>query len=86
VPLTYYLQHNIYITTAGVNRTQTLLDTMLEIGTDRILFSVDTPWEVADEFAPWFDTCPISDNDRLKIGRTNAERLFGLKLPVGAAS
>jgi 2,3-dihydroxybenzoate decarboxylase len=31
------------------------------------------------ELAPWFDTCPISENDRLKIGRTNAEKLFKLK-------
>jgi 2,3-dihydroxybenzoate decarboxylase len=31
------------------------------------------------EIAPWFDTCPISENDRLKIGRTNSERLFKLK-------
>jgi len=81
-PLGYYLRHNFYITTAGVNDTPALLDTLLQIGTDRVLFSVDTPWEIAEEFAPWFDTCPISDNDRQKIGRTNAERLFGLKQPA----
>lgn len=77
--LTHYLRHNFYITTAGVNRTSTLLNALLEIGTDRVLFSVDTPWEAAEDFAPWFDTCPISDNDRQKIGRTNAEQLFNLK-------
>jgi len=47
-----------------------------------VLFSVDTPWESADEIAPWFDTCPISEGDRLKIGRTNAEQLLGLKQPA----
>jgi predicted TIM-barrel fold metal-dependent hydrolase len=26
----------------------------------------------------WFDACPISENDRLKIGRGNAMRLFKL--------
>jgi len=24
----------------------------------------------------WFDACPISENDGLKIGRENARRLF----------
>jgi gamma-resorcylate decarboxylase len=49
-----------------------------------VLFSVDTPWESADEICPWFDTCPISENDRQKIGRTNAEHLFGFKQPAAA--
>lgn len=65
-----------------MNDTPALLDTLLQIGAERVLFSVDTPWEIAEEFAPWFDTCPISDNDRQEIGRTNAERLFGLKQPA----
>lgn len=28
--------------------------------------------------AQWMDTCPISENDRLKIGRTNAIKLLRL--------
>jgi hypothetical protein len=28
--------------------------------------------------ANWFDACPISENDHLKIGRDNARRLFRL--------
>jgi len=28
--------------------------------------------------AEWFDAVPISELDRQKIGRTNAQRLFGL--------
>ncbi|MDD9150790.1 amidohydrolase family protein [Sporolactobacillus sp. CQH2019] len=77
--LTEYLRTNFYITTAGVFQTSTLLNALQEVGTDRVLFSVDTPWESADETCPWFDTCPISENDRWKIGRTNAEQLFGFK-------
>jgi len=29
--------------------------------------------------ADWFDHAAINDNTREKIGRTNAQRLFGLK-------
>jgi 2,3-dihydroxybenzoate decarboxylase len=76
LPPMHYLRNNFYLTTSGVFRTQALLDTMLEVGSDRILFSVDYPYESMKELAPWFDDCPISDNDRLKIGRTNAQKLF----------
>jgi gamma-resorcylate decarboxylase len=31
-----------------------------------------------DEIAPWFDSCPISDNDRQRIGRDNSFKLFNL--------
>jgi gamma-resorcylate decarboxylase len=31
-----------------------------------------------EEAATWFDAAPISEADRVKIGRTNAERLLGL--------
>lgn len=71
-----YLRKNFFLTTSGVFRTQALIDTMLEVGSDRILFSVDSPYETPAEIAPWFDTCPISENDRLKIGPVNAKNLF----------
>lgn len=77
-PVTEYLRENFYLTTSGVFRTQTLINTLLELGSDRILFSVDSPYEDANEIAPWFDACPISEIDRYKIGRTNAKKLFHL--------
>lgn len=75
-----YFQNNFYITTAGNFRTQTLIDAMLEIGSDRILFSADWPFENVDHAADWFDSCTISEGDRLKIGRTNTLRLFGIDI------
>lgn len=73
-----YLRSNTFITTSGNFRTPTLLSTMLEVGSDRILYSVDYPFEKHEHAAPWFDACEISENDRQKIGRDNARRLFGL--------
>ena len=75
-----YFQDNFYLTTSGNFRTQTLIDAMLEIGSDRILFSTDWPFENIDHAAIWFDQTSISSADRLKIGRTNAIELFKLKL------
>jgi 2,3-dihydroxybenzoate decarboxylase len=75
-----YFQDNFYLTTSGNFRTQTLIDAMLEIGSDRILFSTDWPFENIDHAAIWFDETCISSADRQKIGRTNAIELFKLKL------
>jgi len=73
-----YFRENFYITTSGNFRTQTLIDAMLEIGADRILFSADWPFENIDHASDWFDTCSIAENDRVKIGRANAWSLFKL--------
>jgi 2,3-dihydroxybenzoate decarboxylase len=73
-----YFRDNFHLTVSGNFRTQSLLDAILEVGSDRILFSTDWPFENVDHAAEWFDACPISEVDRLKIGRTNAERLFRL--------
>jgi len=73
-----YFNENFYITTSGNFRTQTLVDAMLEIGADRILFSTDWPFENVDHAADWFDAASISEPDRLKIGRSNAKALFKL--------
>ena len=43
-----------------------------------MLFSIDWPFENVDHAAEWFDAAPISEADRLKIGRTNAQKLFRL--------
>ena len=59
-------------------RTQTLIDALLEVGADRILFSADWPFENVDHAAQWFDSATISEGDRKKIGRENALRLFKL--------
>jgi 2,3-dihydroxybenzoate decarboxylase len=74
-----YLADNFFITTSGNFRTQALLNVMLEVSSDRILFSTDYPYESAEEAAEWFDNCPISEPDRVKIGRQNAATLFNLK-------
>jgi len=43
-----------------------------------VLFSTDYPFEEVSEAATWFDAASIAENDREKIGRLNAARLFRL--------
>lgn len=82
-PIGHYLQNNFYLTTSGNFRTQTLIDAILEVGADRILFSTDWPFENVDHAADWFDSTSISAADRQKIGRTNALKLFSLEDVMG---
>jgi gamma-resorcylate decarboxylase len=77
-PVTSYLRENFYLTTAGAFRTQALLDTLLEVGSDHVLFSTDYPYETVQEQSDWFESLPIGEGDRLKIGRTNAQQLLRL--------
>jgi 2,3-dihydroxybenzoate decarboxylase len=51
---------------------------MMEVGTDRILYATDYPYESMTESAAWFDNLPISSRDLRKIGRGNAEKLLRL--------
>ena len=76
LPIGHYLRENFYITTSGNFCTQTLTEVMMEVGADRILYSVDYPFEDVVIAAEWLDHAPISEADRSKIARGNATQLF----------
>jgi 2,3-dihydroxybenzoate decarboxylase len=79
-----YFRQNFYVTTSGNFHTQSLLDTMWEIGTDRILFASDFPFEEMEDAANWFDGCDINEYDKRKIGRENAIKLLKLEKALSA--
>jgi 2,3-dihydroxybenzoate decarboxylase len=73
-----YFRTNIHISTSGHFSTPSLIQAIMTLGADRIMFAVDYPFEDHMLGAPWFDAADISEPDRIKIGRTNAITLFGL--------
>lgn len=75
-----YFRDNFYITTSGNFHTPALVNAIAELGTDRIMFSTDWPFENIDHAATWFDAAPIDEAARQAIGRLNANRLFKLGL------
>ncbi len=77
-PMAAYLRENFLVTTSGNFRTPTLLSAMAEVGADRILLSVDYPFEDLAEGAKWLDSAEISDADRQQIASGNARRIFRL--------
>jgi len=75
-----YLRENFHFTTAGNFNDPTLECCIAEMGIDRVMFSVDYPFEDTIDAASWFDSNGLSDADRLQIGRQNAIDLFKLDL------
>jgi gamma-resorcylate decarboxylase len=72
------LRENFYLTTSGNFHTPSLIGAISQVGADRVLFAADHPFERTAEAAVWFDNTPISETDRLKIGRTNAANLLSI--------
>lgn len=75
-----YFDENIWITTSGHFSTTMLNFCLAELSADRILFSIDYPFETFEDGCEWFDNTELSVRDRLKIGRENVKKLFRLEL------
>jgi 2,3-dihydroxybenzoate decarboxylase len=73
----YFCKH-FYITTSGNFSTPALLCSMLEMGVDRILFSVDYPYVPNAPGTKWMDGVPLGAEDKAKILNGNAKRLLRL--------
>jgi 2,3-dihydroxybenzoate decarboxylase len=73
-----YFRKHFWLTTSGNYSTSALKQAIDELGADRVMFSVDWPFEDPGEACGWIDTAPIAEADRQKIGRDNAVKLFKL--------
>jgi predicted TIM-barrel fold metal-dependent hydrolase len=77
-PVADYLRQNVHYTFGGFNFAPTFLNLLLEMGVDRIMFSVDYPYCTMEESRSFLQHLPVSDADRARIAHGNAERLLGL--------
>jgi len=73
----YFCEH-FHVTTSGFFSNPALLCTMMEMGIDRILFSVDYPFVENTLGTKWLDTVPLSPEDKEKLVCGNAKRLLKL--------
>lgn len=74
-----YFRSNLIITTAGVCQDSSLQCAIDVMGEDRVLFSVDYPYEKTDETVEWIENTPLKGGQREKICYQNAERVLKLK-------
>ncbi len=73
-----YIREHVYITTSGFFTVPPLLNALLTVGADRLLFSVDYPFSSNEDGRRFLDAAPISQDDREKLAHGNVERLLKL--------
>jgi 2,3-dihydroxybenzoate decarboxylase len=71
-------REHFWITTSGNFSTPALLCCVMEMGADRILFSVDYPFVPNPPGVRWMEHVPLGPEDREKILSGNAKRLLKL--------
>ena len=69
---------HFYVTTSGNFSTPALLCSIMEMGVDHVLFSVDWPYVENDKGVEWMGRVPLSQADKDKILFGNAQRLLRL--------
>ena len=69
---------HFYVTTSGFFSSPALLNCIMEMGVDRVLFSVDYPFEENMPGTSWFEHVQLSPEDRDKILNGNASRILKL--------
>jgi len=80
-PLGDYFRQHFHITTSGNFDDPAFRCTLDTLDNDKIYFSADYPFERMEDASNWYDATPvITAEQRLKIGRGNAIRLFKLDL------
>jgi len=84
--VSYYFANHFWLTTSGHYHTKPFLEAVEQVGEDRVLFSVDYPYEQMSAAARWFDEAQFSNSLKLKVGRDNANRLLRLSLETVSRS
>jgi predicted TIM-barrel fold metal-dependent hydrolase len=73
-----YLREHLIVTNSGNFSVAAFMGMYLALGPDRIMFSVDWPYERNEEAMAFFHALPVGGADRAKIAHLNAERILGL--------
>jgi 5-carboxyvanillate decarboxylase len=73
-----YLRDNFIVSTSGMFSPAALLNSIMTISADNILFSIDYPFESTRDGARFIEEVPINDVDKEKICYRNAKRVFKL--------
>ncbi|HEX9463760.1 MAG TPA: amidohydrolase family protein [Alphaproteobacteria bacterium] len=73
-----YLTENLVVTCSGQFSVPAFLCTIMALGVDNVLFSVDWPYESNRVAVKFLNALPVSDVDREKIAHGNAERVLRL--------
>lgn len=74
-----YIRDNFYVTTSGMCAKGPLFCAIQEMGEDRVMFSVDYPYESSEIAAQFIEEAPLSKEVLEKICYRNAEHVLRLR-------
>ncbi len=75
-----YIRDNFYVTTSGIFWEPVVKFVASVLGTDKVLFAVDYPFEFNKEAAEFVESMNMSKQDKEKICHLNAEKLLKLNV------
>ena len=73
-----YLRDHVYVTTSGNFSVPAFMCTVMTLGIDRVIFSIDWPYESNRMGMDFFRKLPLGEDDLAKVAHRNAERLLKL--------
>ncbi|WP_126173040.1 amidohydrolase family protein [Altericroceibacterium xinjiangense] len=78
-PVSYYFQNNIWITTSGVAWEPAVKFCMEQLGSDRVLYAMDYPYQQSSDEVAAYDRMQLSPEHKKMLMQTNAERVFRIR-------
>lgn len=77
------MKRHVWITTSGVCDHAALASALAHLGEERVMFSVDYPYESGSVAADFLESAPLPTETKAKIAHGNATRLLGLRNSIG---
>lgn len=75
----HYVRRNVLVTTSGVHDPAALRCTLDVLGSERVLFAVDYPYQRNEDAARFIESVDLSERDRALVCHGNAERVLRLR-------
>lgn len=76
--VSYYLKHNIYITTSGYPYDGPFYLAKTQFGADHTIFAVDYPFTENKLVSDWFDQLKLTETEREQIANKNVTQILHL--------
>ena len=77
-PPSQYIKENFMVTTSGMCSAEPLTCAMSALGSNRVMFAADYPFESSEEAAHFIDSVPLDEKARNDICYNTAVTYFGL--------
>ncbi len=77
-PVSHYFRHNIWITTSGVGCEPAIKFCMDVMGSERVLYAMDYPYQQSSDEVAAYDRMAIGAADKKLLMQSSAEHVFRL--------